>query len=424
MITDRLRRHAPHDALRAELARAGIPSQVVHIVRSSQAITFVVGVQSRDVDALLSTRMAERLSHALAASHVRVSRDGGAVLVEMSLPSHERRPASVSTLRRGRGVPIGMDTLGRTVSLDLSRNETPHVLVCGTTGSGKSELLRTIVSGLDARLILIDGKGETFGDAGLTDSRQGAEALAWAVSEMSRRADGWTDRLVIVIDELQVILAETGGRDGTAAKNLARLTAQGRSRGVHVIVATQHATADVIGGSIAKANLPCRITGRVTDAAASVLATGQRGLDAHRLSGAGDMLLVAGGRVRRLQVALAGAVDYERVCEPQLSDDRKAVFHVEAAPVHPTQQPTIVTDSETQWAIDNRQGGMVAGILAIRRRFGCGELRARRIQTAASQVSHPSQASRPVSSALLSPDPDAWGAGGRIPARVALALEA
>lgn len=381
----------PHDALRAELARAGIPSQVARIVRSSQAMTFVVGVQSRDVDALLSTRMAERLSHALAASHVRVSRDGGAVLVEMSLPSHERRPVSVSTLRRGRGVPIGMDTLGRTVSLDLSRNETPHVLVCGTTGSGKSELLRTIVSGLDARLILIDGKGETFGGAGLTDPRRGAEALAWAVSEMSRRADGWTDRLVIVIDELQVILAETGGRDGTAAKNLARLTAQGRSRGVHVIVATQHATAEVIGGSIAKANLPCRITGRVTDAAASVLATGQRGLDAHRLSGAGDMLMVAGGTVRRLQVALAGAVD---VVQPAHCPAFSESCAGEAIPVelHPaphwSHRPNAAASDAVAWICDRAEWvageWRLPGIGRIAAQFGAGKDAAGRWQREAS----------------------------------------
>jgi S-DNA-T family DNA segregation ATPase FtsK/SpoIIIE len=126
-----------------------------------------------------------------------------------------------------------------------------------------------------------------------------------------RKTDGRKlPRLVIIIDEVAEVLEVAGDR---AAEAIRRITALGRELGVHIILATQHPTARVLGGSLAKANLGFRLVGRVADGRASSLATGQKDLGAHLLRGNGDFLAVIGDVGHRVQTALVSEEDIARL---------------------------------------------------------------------------------------------------------------
>lgn len=434
--------------LLAELARENVRATISQRLRSSQVLTFRIALwRARDLDRVQTPKMLRRLAHVIGRDgDVRMSTAGGCLLVEVGLPASYHQPLLLAGLRRGRGcqVPVGRDLAGDAVYIDLSSPDTPHAAVAGTTGSGKSVLLQVMAAGLvrqntpdEMRLVLIDGKG----DAGhglmplagvshlshpvINDPREGAAALTWLVSTMERRSAGWSQRIVCIIDEVQLILDETGGVRGSAAQAIVRLTEMGRSRGISLVLATQHPVADVLGGSLAKANLPLRLVGKVTDAAASTNATGQAGAEAHRLRGRGDWLMVQGGDVRRFQVAYPRDEDLASLPRgetlPEAGEMIEALDHAIAdAPAlsrgettHPSQVPTPIDGAELDWAMANGQfiGGrtMAAGVVAIKRRFSVGTKRAERIRDlaqdtldaahermVATQATHPSHARRPA----------------------------
>jgi len=400
--------------LARELARAGVRARVTRVIRGSATVTHVLACPSADVAQLLAPAMAVRLAHALSASDVRLAHDRGRVLVQVTLPGAARRPVPFASLPAGQGMatPIGRDTLGRVVTLDLSDNATPHALVCGTTGAGKSVALTTYITSLarqtapDAlRLLLLDGKGgETFAPFSslahlarpvVTDARDATAALAWACDELARRAArGWHQRLVVVVDEVRYILA------GAALAHLEQMTAQGRSLGISCVVSTQYASADVLG-RLAKADLPARLVGLVDNAQASQLALGIAGLDAHKLSGHGDMIFRGGGAVTRVQVALTAPANVAGLAQRDITAGewatcKPALQVAEPAPVHPSQAPREPQAVDVAWAVgQGHERGAVPGILAIRTHCRSSDGYARRVRDAAlSQASHLSRASQ------------------------------
>jgi DNA segregation ATPase FtsK/SpoIIIE-like protein len=185
----------------------------------------------------------------------------------------------------------------------------PHVLVVGTTGSGKSTVLRMLLSSLaynaapDAlRLVLVDRKNEDLVPfAQLPHVEMAAwnvadahKAIASVHAEMERRVQvglGQWPRLVVVIDELAQVSAES-------LELLGSILAVGRSKKVHVIAATQQPTVRLIGE---KANYSVRLVGQVVDAGTAALATGRKGSGAELLPGAGSFLYVEGATLDRLQ---------------------------------------------------------------------------------------------------------------------------
>jgi S-DNA-T family DNA segregation ATPase FtsK/SpoIIIE len=232
--------------------------------------------------------------------------------------------------------------------------------VAGTTGSGKTALLRSIILSLalnnpqrSLQLALIDPKGRGFGPlAGLphlvrpvvTEAEMAVRLLAGLVEEMERRDREKRNQpaLVVVIDEL-ADLRQTGGK--TVEEALTRLTQRGREAGVHVIVATQRPAATVVG-SLVKANLPVRLVGAVGSPEDAKVATGVAGSGAERLRGRGDFLLVARGQTVRLQAAY--------VSEREVSE---AVARLCARSLHittPTHSPVIHTQS---WPTDHTSHG-------------------------------------------------------------------
>jgi energy-coupling factor transporter ATP-binding protein EcfA2 len=218
----------------------------------------------------------------------------------------------LSTLRIGAGRVVAGRNYSANPAQDcvIDLDARPQLLVAGTTGSGKSTVLRMLLASLaynaapdDLRLVLIDRKNEDlvpfarlphveFAAWTADDARA---AIHRVYAEISRRTDdGRIDRtrLVLVVDELAQV-------DADALDILARhIVPVGRSKRVHVIAATQHPAVRLIGD---KANYSVRLVGQVMDAQTAALATGRKGSGAELLPGSGAFLCVDGVNLDRLQ---------------------------------------------------------------------------------------------------------------------------
>lgn len=379
-------------------ARQGIRVKVRRAVRSSQVLAYCLEMyEPAQLKKLMSHD--EALALALSTKQVRMGRTLGEVTAEITLPASLFTPLSLANLvERGRAadMPLGRSILNQPVHLDLGDDNTPHGLVAGTTGSGKSVLLQTMVTQLarqntptELGLLLIDGKHDAlmpFADLAhlvhpiITDPTEAAAALAWAVAEMERRKGSrdWL-RIIIVIDEIAEVIGPNGGANGPAAQCMQRLAAVGRGLGINLLLATQYPNAEVLGGALAKANLPARLAGHVTDANASSLATGHAGIAAHRLAGKGDFILIAAGDVQRLQVAKASEADLRSLEHGRRSeglvDLGSATADGALAATSGLADP--VTPEQVAWCLASG----VPGIGTIKRELGIGSAKAQRVQT-------------------------------------------
>ncbi len=233
---------------------------------------------------------------------------------------------------QGRWV-VGRDELGATVIAGVS-DRSPHWLIAGATGSGKSVALRLTALQLSkdpsVRMILVDGKwGEGLGMCarlpGLvgplaTDIPDARRALMYAVRQMQRRyrSGGYDTRLVVIVDEFQELVNDT-----LAVEALRRLMAQGRAAGVHCLLATHHPSLKAFGDDPSiRRNLVGRIALRVGDLDASRVAVGDSTPRADRLLGAGDAYTIVPGVIRRVQVAYVDHRDFDDAprCDPELPE--------------------------------------------------------------------------------------------------------
>ncbi len=239
---------------------------------------------------------------------------------------------------------VGKDIAGNIILGDVAKM--PHVIIAGTTGSGKSVCTRSIIMSVlynatpdEVKLILIDPKIVEFkvfdGIPHLlipivTEAKKAAGALAWAVTEMMRRynifaEDGANDlksynamaennpdiekmpQIVIFIDELADMMLVAGKE---VEDSICRLAQMGRAAGMHLVVATQRPTTDVITGLI-KANIPSRIALSVMSQVDSRTIIDIAG--AEKLLGNGDMLYMPIGSAKpvRIQGCFASSKDVE-----------------------------------------------------------------------------------------------------------------
>lgn len=219
------------------------------------------------------------------------------------------------------GVPLvtGQGISGgklRPMLVDLSSSTTPHILISGMTGSGKTvEVISLILSACIMRspselsLIILDPKKtlrhHLYGLPHLAcpimgDIPECIQGLGVIVAELERRMDKGVinpdSHVVVVVDELAEMIAESGEQ---ANAYLRRITTLGREFGIHLIAATQKPTAEVIG-TIVKSNLPFRIVGRVSNKTDANLAAGKNDTGAEQLPGRGAFVGV-NGTVHRLQ---------------------------------------------------------------------------------------------------------------------------
>jgi S-DNA-T family DNA segregation ATPase FtsK/SpoIIIE len=285
-----------------------------------------------DVTTAMGTRLAkvsnlaEELAFALGARATRIYREAGVLHIEVPRDT-PRTVELLSLCGRLKTVPpnccvLGVEESGVPLLLRIDSPDVAHVLVAGTTGSGKTGVLRTLLLSLamhnhpgQVQLVLIDPKGHGLAPlAGLPHLWQGrgivqdvgaAQDLLRALTdEMSRRDLARRSRphIVIGIDELADLLT-VGGKP--VAEALTRLTQRGREAGLHVVAATQKPAATLIG-SLVKANFPVRLVGSVVSPEDAKVAAGIAGSGAERLLGRGDFLLVTKGQTIRFQAAYAG----------------------------------------------------------------------------------------------------------------------
>jgi S-DNA-T family DNA segregation ATPase FtsK/SpoIIIE len=241
-------------------------------------------------------------------------------------------------------VSLGLDVSGNPLTADIGKM--PHVLIAGTTGSGKSVLVNSFIASLlfratpdELKLILVDPKRvELTGYNGIphlmtpviVEVDQILASLKWAMGEMDRRyktfaehgvknIDGYNELagfqtlpyIVIIIDELADLMAYAPVEVEDA---IARLAQMARATGIHLVVSTQRPSVDVITGLI-KANIPCRIAFNVSSMIDSRVIIDSPG--AEKLLGRGDMLYIPPEQAKptRIQGAFVSEKEVRRLVE-------------------------------------------------------------------------------------------------------------
>jgi DNA segregation ATPase FtsK/SpoIIIE, S-DNA-T family len=318
------------------------------------------------------TTLQRDIAYAMAATDVRILAPiPGRSAIGVEVPNHARQLVALGDILVSPetaaatdplDVALGKDIAGKAVFLELAT--TPHLLIAGATGAGKSSLLNCIITSImmrstpdEVRLILVDPKQVEMGQYNrlphlltqpVTNPKKAANALGWAVKEMERRYDllyefgfrdvagynaafdrgdlaadaagGGVDHLgggtherlpfiVIVVDELNDLMM-VAARD--VEDSITRIAQKARAVGIHLIVATQRPSVNVITGVI-KANIPARIAFAVSSLTDSRVILDQPG--AEKLVGRGDMLVLPGNSsvAQRVQGAFVAEDEVRKV---------------------------------------------------------------------------------------------------------------
>lgn len=352
-------------------------------------------------------RMAGALALAVGAAECRVSRAAGKVLIEVPKPPELRGVLSASKLDRleppaPSAVVLGRSTTGEPVWLDLADDRSAHVLIAGTTGSGKSQMLKWLLYRLCSqnrpealKILAIDPKRSeliAFERAPHLLHRpvwhplDAARLMIWLVEELERRmATGSSSpRVVVVLEELADVLSTSPA----IGEQLARLAQVGRSCGLHAVAVTQQPGAAVLGSALA--NFPARILGRVASSTLTYGAAGRARSMADQLLGRGDLLLLRAGEVVRFQAPLVedrllGTLP--RAAEPaSLDAELPSVVHLAdlARDRRGGSGRRPLGEREYREIEQALAGG--ADVAEIRERYGIGTGRARRISNIFGEV--------------------------------------
>ena len=414
-----------HDAeetsgrLTRALADLGVEAHVVRAVVGPRVTRYELRLGS-GVKVGKVRNLQQDIAYALAATEVRILAPiPGKSAVGVEVPN--TRPATVTLGDVFRDYPevndwalpvgLGKDISGRAVYFDLA--EMPHLLVAGTTGAGKSVMLNALLTSLllttdprRVKMVLIDPKRVELAQFGriphlitpvVTDVKKAANALTWAVAEMERRyevlekmgsrsLDGYNARsetpmpyVLVVIDELADLMMTSATKVEDA---VIRLAQKARAVGIHLVVATQRPSVDVITGMI-KANVPSRIAFAVSSQVDSRVILDTVG--AESLLGKGDMLFkpVSALRPSRVQGAFISDEEVERVVSATVeasSGKTEASFVEEVTEPQETPEESWQPDDEllpdaASFVVATQQ----ASVSAVQRRFRVGYSRAGRI---------------------------------------------
>lgn len=339
------------ESIREKLDQFGIEVTMksVHVGPTVTQFTLepAAGVKLNKITALKSD-----MALALAAPSVRIEAPiRGQKLVGIEIPNEDRAIVSMREILESEAwdevhsplkLALGRDVAGKPLVMDLGK--APHLLIAGKTGSGKSVAMNAFMVSLlwnnspdMLRLILIDPKRVELAPYNhlphlltpvIVEPEKSVSALAWAVAEMNRRYKDFARKrcrniaehnekfpdekepfIVIVIDELADLMM-VAGKDVEAA--ICRIAQMARAVGMHLIVATQRPSVDVVTGLI-KANLPARIAFRVSSGIDSRTIIDSVG--AEELLGFGDMLNLDGnsGELTRVQGLFVDTDEVERV---------------------------------------------------------------------------------------------------------------
>ncbi len=374
--------------------------------------------------------LSDDLALALKASFVpRVAPVPGKSVVGIEIPNKQRETVYlkeiinsdafhklVSPLR----IALGKDTIGNPVVTDLTKM--PHLLIAGSTGSGKSVCINSILTSFLfsappdlLRFLLIDPKMLELSDFNgiphmrapvVTDTNMAPEALEWAVGEMEKRyrlmakfgvrniaqfnkklsalsqetenKDELPDKLaylVIIVDELADLMMVSSRE---VEDFIARLTQMARAAGIHLILATQRPSVDVITGLI-KANMPCRIAFQVASKTDSRTILDRNG--AEKLVGNGDMLFLPPrtSKLQRIHGAYISEAEVKRMVEflrKQKKPENEEPIFKKAAEFH---SGVLEDDELYQPALRLVISTGIASISLLQRRLKIGHARAARL---------------------------------------------
>lgn len=400
----------------------GVRGEIIH-VRPGPVVTLYELEPAPGIKSSRVIGLADDIARSMSAIAARVAVVPGRNAIGIELPNQRRETVYLreilaskdfETTKAKLALALGKTINGEPVIVDIAKM--PHVLVAGTTGSGKSVAINTMILSLlyrlkpeECRLIMIDPKMLELSvydgiphllTPVVTDPKKAVVALKWTVREMEdryrkmskvgvRNIDGFNARvasaeqkgerisrtvqtgfdretgeaiyetenldlaplpyIVVIIDEMADLMMVAGKDIEGAVQRLAQMA---RAAGIHVIMATQRPSVDVITGTI-KANFPTRISFQVTSKIDSRTILGEQG--AEQLLGMGDMLYMAGGG--RIQ----------RVHGPFVSDDEveKVVAHLKLQGVPEYLDAITEDDEEDEDEDGGSRGGSSGGVAGV-----------------------------------------------------------
>lgn len=363
--------------LQDTLATFGVEARVIDVSKGPSVTRYELQLKA-GIKVSKVTNLSDDIALSLAASGVRIEAPiPGKAAVGIEIPNKETVPVFLrevidsekfnkTTQKLAMG--LGKDISGDIIIGDITKF--PHVLIAGATGSGKSVCINALIVSLlykytpeEVRLIMVDPKMVELSVYNgiphllipvVTDPKKAAGALNWAVNEMTRRYDlfntnsvrnieGYNDLkakgkieeklpyIVIIVDELADLMMVAAGE---VESYIARLAQMARAAGMHLVIATQRPSVDVITGVI-KANIPSRISFAVSSYVDSKTILDQGG--AEKLLGKGDMLYSPMGahKPKRIQGAfiteeeVESIVSHIKVVEDEVRYDESIIEHIE-----------------------------------------------------------------------------------------------
>lgn len=307
------------DRVEATLAAHRCPARITGGTVGPRLIRFHLDPAPHTRFAALHS-LADDIALALRTPSVTIHRGQEGVILEFAHP--DPQPVTLlALLQTIKPLPSGTALLGVQANgvpllAQFASPEVAHILVAGTTGCGKSVLLRTLAASLiltqrpaAVSLVAIDPKGRTFPPGFacphllrpvVTAPAEADELLRSLALLMKVRDERRESQplIVVLIDELADLVMSDAGVEST----LLRLTQRGREAGIHLVAATQRPSAAILSGLV-RANFPLRLVGRVVSPEDARIAAGQGGVPAHQLVGRGDFLAVTSRNVVRFQAA-------------------------------------------------------------------------------------------------------------------------
>ncbi len=321
----------------------GIDANIINVVRGPSVTRYELALE-QGVKLNKLTNLSDDIALALGAAGVRIAPIPDKIsVVGIEVPNKVVSPVSIREVvgsdnfvssRSKTSFAVGKDISGQAIVGDIGK--LPHLLIAGTTGSGKSVCTNTIITSLlykatpeEVRLIMVDPKMVELGIYNgiphllipvVTDPKKAAGALQWAVTEMMKRYRTFSEVGVRKLEEYNAYAERTEGVDKMPAvvvlideladlmlvaakeveESICRVAQMGRAAGMHLVIATQRPSADVITG-LMKANIPSRIAFAVASAMESRIILDTQG--AEKLVGRGDMLFapLGSGKPQRVQ---------------------------------------------------------------------------------------------------------------------------
>ena len=331
-----------------------IEAHIINVTRGPSVTRYEVELD-KGVRLNKLTTIADDIALSLGASGVRIAAIPGKIsVVGIEVPNRAVTTVSLRDVidsqefakaKSKSSFAVGKDIGGTNIVGNIAK--LPHMLIAGTTGSGKSVCMNSIIISLlykaspeDVKLIMIDPKMVELGIYNgiphllipvVTDPKKAAGSLQWAVTEMMRRYKTMSDagvrdlesynsiaehedgqrlpQVVVIIDELADLMLVAAKE---VEESICRIAQMGRAAGIHLVIATQRPSADVITG-LMKANIPSRIAFAVASAMESRIILDTQG--AEKLVGKGDMLFspIGSGKPLRVQGCFVSDPEVEAV---------------------------------------------------------------------------------------------------------------